>query len=881
MRAELQQLDRIDAYLDGSMSTGAREQFEQELLRSSELRELVENQQLVIRTIRRQALRAEIVKYGATASPMSSWMKWLSIGIVAAGLISAGIYWKFAKKNQHPLPVKQEVAAMTEAMQAVHDSIAEQYTTPEALSEGMIGEMASFASAGTEVLRETVRLERNVPQEQRHEAGGLKTWITPHRQYFSIDPAHGRTIACENGTLIIVPENAFLDEQGRPVRTEVQLEVIEALSVADMLAYNLTTMNGDKLLRSGGMIYMQPTNHGQKVKIDPKRPLYIEIPAEKTIPGMLAWKGETDAAGDINWTTPRPLEKFLVPVRFELLDFLPPGFEAEVEASLPFRGHTGISKKLADSLYYALAGSGGKNFFPINQRTPEEESFQVKKNTYALNGRVIEKGMIEPVEKAKVLIYNFDNRDEIERMIVKNKPYATPEEREKVYNAYRLKLRPIDSTLTGIDGSFTFRNMNNQNIYFRIIHPDYEDFQSGDLILPLNRMLTFQPQISLKRIRPRNAREIASKQIARSAYKDSLNSCMIDPLSIQTIRSKEFENTFLATHEFEARIRQLHSIEEPQSLLEIYIAHLDGNLWEADSLVTLQLQGEYERRFRDFAAERLTNVNNDGIYQQKLSAYYNQERKERHEALQKLRGKYLDKTREQLLKLGEESADLQSRYATSGTAGVPEPPEDDLRNFQPDPAVNSSYGVKWYEPGWVNIDCYNHMLSKGSQEVAITVNKSDGRVYQSINPIQTIVPLVITDGNTAARFPVAGSEESKLMQNTYCIGIRKESSHAEIVSYAEAHYDPYRLRELQLEWEDMSGQAFYKRLKALPDASPEMMAFVKAEEQAIDYRRTVRMKEEANKAEMLRIRETAAREKAMMDRLRQVAGGCPLEPLSL
>lgn len=121
-----------------------------------------------------------------------------------------------------------------------------------------------------------------------------------------------------------------------------------------MLAYNLTTMNDDQSLQSGGMLYLQPRVDGKEVFINPERPLYIEVPTNDYNPDMKAWKGEVDENGNINWTAPKELEKYLTIVDFELLDFLPTGFEEAVEAGMPFKGHKVASKDLVNSLYYSL-----------------------------------------------------------------------------------------------------------------------------------------------------------------------------------------------------------------------------------------------------------------------------------------------------------------------------------------------------------------------------------------------------------------------------------------------------------------------------------------------------------------------------------------------
>ncbi len=868
MRIELQQLDQIDAYLNGSMNAETKAIFEKEMQQSAELRQLVENQQLMIRSIQRQALLAEINQF---STPNTLWTitKWLSVGIVVAGLISAGIWWKSAKNNE-PVPLETQEITVENTTETIEEVIPvinsdtsvttetqllpgqpiPQATEPLVLDQkvsygntenGQSASIKPYSKEFAEAFRSDAVPVKNL--NDPYDVGGLKTWIMPQRQYFNIDPERGATIECKDGTLIIVPSDAFIDEKGTLITKQVELEIVEALSVADMLAYNLTTMNNEKHLQSGGMIYVQPTVKGKKVNINPERPLYIEVPTDQEVPNMLAWKGETNA-GNINWTEPKALEKFLTPVKFELLDFLPVGFAEEVEAALPFRKHKVISKKLTDSLYYSLADVNGErwSFNPMGD-VAKEEIVRIRKNTYALGGIVIEEGTKDPVANAKVILYNFNNQE------------------------------IIDSVFTNAEGNFITKNMKDQNIFFKVECNDYSGYKSPELILPLDRLLTFQPAVVLKRTKPKDMAAAAKMQINTSVYKDQNSSCMIDPLSVKAIKTREFSKTFLATREFEARIKVLHQMPNAQNLLEIYVNNLSGNLWEADSLVALKLTGDNKVRFDVFASEKHTNVKNKNIYQDQLSQYYNEKRGEYEANILKMRGEYKAKNQQELAKLSDEISAVNQSYS-SGAITQPEvieAKETEMAAFQPNPAISNSYAVSWYQPGWVNLDCYNNTLASGSKDVNISVNQDSARVYQSINPMKIIIPLNANAGKALAKFPRNGAEGSEEMKNAFCIGIRKENKE---VSYAEEHYDPYSNEEVQLEWVKMTEKQFYSKLKALPYSSSKFASIIKTQEAEVLRRQALALKQEQLALEMRMLRERIAQENAFIDRLLKIAGSC-------
>jgi len=79
---------------------------------------------------------------------------------------------------------------------------------------------------------------------------------------------------------------------------------------------------------------------------------------------------------------------------------------------------------------------------------------------------------------------------------------------------------------------------------------------------------------------------------------------------IETLNDPAYENTFIATHQFKARL-QIHMmgamVNEDKSIfknvMDIYKKHIDGNLWEADEEVFTYLSPHYE--------ELMTSMNGD------------------------------------------------------------------------------------------------------------------------------------------------------------------------------------------------------------------------------------------------------------------------------
>lgn len=192
------------------------------------------------------------------------------------------------------------------------------------------------------------------PAPRKFQLGGHELWVKPHIQSFQFESLKGATIEGNDGMLIIVPERAFVNENGYLVTGKVEFRLVEAFGVEQMVLYKLLTISNGSTLESGGMFYLEASINGKPVQVNPERPLYIEIPTVEKKDGMMAFKGVVDAAGTLNWVDPKPLKKYLVKIPLEDLDFLPAGFEAEVKGSMPFLNYETASTAVTDSLYYSL-----------------------------------------------------------------------------------------------------------------------------------------------------------------------------------------------------------------------------------------------------------------------------------------------------------------------------------------------------------------------------------------------------------------------------------------------------------------------------------------------------------------------------------------------
>ncbi|GAL77007.1 hypothetical protein JCM19275_3721 [Nonlabens ulvanivorans] len=75
-------------------------------------------------------------------------------------------------------------------------------------------------------------------------------------QVFEINLSQPNTVVGISGTILIIPENSIVDQNGNVVSKNVFIEIKENFTKSDFIASNLQTMHNDKILESLGMIFL-------------------------------------------------------------------------------------------------------------------------------------------------------------------------------------------------------------------------------------------------------------------------------------------------------------------------------------------------------------------------------------------------------------------------------------------------------------------------------------------------------------------------------------------------------------------------------------------------------------------------------------------------
>ncbi|MEM9024942.1 MAG: hypothetical protein AAGB22_14450, partial [Bacteroidota bacterium] len=150
----------------------------------------------------------------------------------------------------------------------------------------------------------------------------------------------------------------------------------------------------------------------------------------------------------------------------------------------------------------------------------------------------------------------------------------------------------------------------------------------------------------------------------------------IRPSDIRTIWTDRYQNTNLATREFEARLPFLYGSCQ-RAALDLYVENLDRPLHEVDAMVAALPGLDNADKFREFAKLRTGRVVLDDALAQRLGAFYDQQRNVFETAVKETYRAWWDEQ----ARLDREGARKRQEHAQADLARK-------YRNFQQELVVN-------------------------------------------------------------------------------------------------------------------------------------------------------------------------------------------------
>jgi len=139
-------------------------------------------------------------------------------------------------------------------------------------------------------------------------------------QVLKIKSGQEQSVTAAKGTLVIVPANAFVFEDGTVPTGEVDLLVQEAYDPSDFVLHNLTTLSEGRILQTGGMVRINAQSGGKALRLAEGASLTVSIPNDGNFDSnMELFYAQPMENGLVNWKPAgQKFRKTLKPNRTEI-----------------------------------------------------------------------------------------------------------------------------------------------------------------------------------------------------------------------------------------------------------------------------------------------------------------------------------------------------------------------------------------------------------------------------------------------------------------------------------------------------------------------------------------------------------------------------------
>lgn len=123
-------------------------------------------------------------------------------------------------------------------------------------------------------------------------------------QVFEIDPTVPQVLLGKKGTLLNIPADCFQTLSDGPV----EIQLVEAPNMSDLLLLNAQTVSNGQLLETGGVVYVQALQQGTTLDLQTGKSVDLKIPAQSLDLEMQVFSGQFEETGALNWELSQPME---------------------------------------------------------------------------------------------------------------------------------------------------------------------------------------------------------------------------------------------------------------------------------------------------------------------------------------------------------------------------------------------------------------------------------------------------------------------------------------------------------------------------------------------------------------------------------------------
>ena len=292
-------IDLINAYLQKSLSESEILAFETKLQTDIEFNSIYKEHLVILKGISRMELKAEI-NDARQSYVRTKWLKYLGISI---GIIIISFFaYNLITTSQNS---KNQNSSENNTVEFVSDSIyKEQIEVVETVIDTISTEKVIPEKSIVDVINKNEK--NNTKTSAGNNLISFFNSVKKQPQKIKVNTAEDFKITLKEGTIISIPKNAFLEEKTKKqVSGNIELSITEYYKLSDLLLANLTTKSNDKILETGGMLYIEARKNGLKLKLRPQSRMNIIFNSSGK-QNMQLFKGEKDDSDEINWKLNAP-----------------------------------------------------------------------------------------------------------------------------------------------------------------------------------------------------------------------------------------------------------------------------------------------------------------------------------------------------------------------------------------------------------------------------------------------------------------------------------------------------------------------------------------------------------------------------------------------
>jgi hypothetical protein len=303
MRTELKYIEQIEQYLEGKLAGEALQQFEAELAVNPAFRNEVALQGQLIKRLNYLSAKEDLNLIHHKLYPTKpAWTSLLSKNytfLASVSILFVMGLWFLLKTNsleEQTLPLQANAPNPSLGNSEIENSIFSE--SLEDINETQPD--ADFArSPAKKPFRFTASKVVDILYPNREQKD---------KQVFVIQTDKDTTIVGKKGTKVFIPSRVFVRQNGAEVaNATVKVALIELYDLGDYIKYDLPTISNGKMLESGGVVYLDATENGEKLAIAKGKAVSIEFNSPHARRDrMQAFYLQRNEEGKPNWITEKP-----------------------------------------------------------------------------------------------------------------------------------------------------------------------------------------------------------------------------------------------------------------------------------------------------------------------------------------------------------------------------------------------------------------------------------------------------------------------------------------------------------------------------------------------------------------------------------------------